>query len=211
MDFAEINMMRLYDNSTGCVVVDIDGKQMLVDTGAAKTFYNEYQGVRIRDLSQMLGLPLDGVLGMDSLKGRVLSLTRNTIHINGTAPDLSGTPMRYVAGVPCVDIKINQVPCRAAIKTSATTTYISTELITRDKPSAFAGDFHPVYGSIRVRKFVNYFTIANKSFFADAGELPCEWSLIAAGGVDAIIGTDLLKRFDLIMDFSINRLHLVSN
>ena len=81
-------------------------------------------------------------------------------------------------------------------------TYISTELITRDKPSAFADDFHPVYGSIRVRKFVNYFTIANKSFFADAGELPCEWSLIAAGGVDAIIGTDLLKRFDAIADNS---------
>ncbi|MGD2052793.1 MAG: hypothetical protein PVG45_01680 [Gammaproteobacteria bacterium] len=204
-------MMRLYDNSTGCVVANIDGKKMLVDTGTAKTFYDEYQGIRIKQLSRMLGLQLDGVLGMDSLRGKVLSLTRNMIHINGTPPDLAGTPIFYVSGVPCVDIRINEVPCRAVIKTSATTTYISTGLITRDRHSAFADDFHPPYGNVRVKKFVNYFSIAGKNFFADAGELPCDMSLVAAEGIDAIIGTDLLKRFDLVMDFSINRLHLVSN
>jgi hypothetical protein len=203
--------MRFYNNSTGCVVADIDGKQMLVDTGAAKTFYDEYKGVRVNDLSRILGLSLDGVLGMDSLRGKVLSLTRDTIHINGTPPDLAGTPMRYVAGIPCVDIKINEISCRAAIRTSAVATYLSDDLISRDKHSTFADDFHPVYGNIRVRKFVNYFSIANKSFFADAAELPCEFSLFATDGIDAIIGTDLLKHFDLIMDFSLNRLHLVSN
>jgi hypothetical protein len=204
-------MMHFYDNSTGCVVVDIDGRQMLVDTGADKTFYDEYQGVRVSDLSRILGLSLDGVLGMDSLRGKVLSLTRDTIHINGTPPDHAGAPMRYVSGIPCVDIKINEIPCRAAIRTSAAATYISDELISRDKHSTFADDFHPVYGNIRVKKYVNYFSIANKSFFADAAELPCEFSLFTTDAIDVIIGTDLLKRFDLIMDFSTDQLHLVSN
>lgn len=204
-------MMRLYHNHTGCIVADVDGKKMLVDTGTTKTFYDEYQGVLVSDLSRLLGLALDGVLGMDRLNGQVLSLSRSTMHINGTPPDLDGIPVSYVSGVPCVDVKINEVPCRAAIKTSAGVTYITEELLSRDRHSAFADDFCPVYGNIRVNKFVNYFSIANRSFFAGAAELPIELSLFGAGSIDAIIGMDMLKRFDLIMDFSLNRLYLVSN
>ena len=70
--------MQMFDNSTGHIITEVDGKLMLVDTGAAKTFYDEYQGVRIDDLTRMLGQPLDGVLGMDSIKGKVLSITRNS-------------------------------------------------------------------------------------------------------------------------------------
>jgi hypothetical protein len=59
--------------------------------------------------------------------------------------------------------------------------------------------------------FVNYFSISNKSYFADAGELPADFALSSSARVDAIIGTDVLDRFDLVMDFSDNRLHLISN
>jgi len=202
--------MQKYDNSTGHIIADIDGKLMLVDTGAAKTFYDEYQGVRINELSRMLGQSLDGVLGMDSFKGKVLSITRDTIHLNGVPPGHKGAPLNYIAGVPCVDIKINEVPCRAVIKTGATTSYISEALILRDKYTRSVNDVHPHYGGFRVRMFVNYFSISNKKYFADAGELPGEFALLSSAGVDAIIGADLLNRFDLIMDFSDNRLHLVS-
>jgi hypothetical protein len=206
-----MNIKHSYHKSTGHVVADINGKRMLVDTSMPKTFYDEHLGIRVSDLSRILGLPLDGVLGMDSLSGKVLALGKEMIDISGTSPDQAGASLSYVAGIPCVDIKVNEVPCRAAIKTSATTTYISAELLSRDKHSSCSDDFHPVYGKFRVNKFVNYFTIASKSFFADAAELPCEFISFTAGGIDAVLGADLLKRFDLIMDFSANRLHLVSN
>lgn len=203
--------MQKYDNSTGHIIADFDGKLMLVDTGAAKTFYDEYEGVRINDLSQMVGQPLDGVLGMDSFEGRVLSITRDTIHLNGAPPDDKGVPLNYIAGVPCVDIKINEVPCSAVIKTGASISYISESLILRDKYTRSVNDSHPYYGSFRVKMFVNYFSISNKNYFADAGELPGKFALHSSAGIDAIIGTDLLDRFDVIMDFSENRLHLISN
>lgn len=203
--------MQKYDNSTGHIIADFDGKLMLVDTGAAKTFYDEYEGVHVNDLARMLGQPLDGVLGMDSFKGRVLSITRDTIHLNGVPPDHKGAPLTYISGVPCVDIKINGVPCRAVIKTGATTSYISEALILRDKYTRSVNDSHPVYGSFQVKMFINYFSISNKHYFADAGELPGEFELLSSAGIDAIIGTDLLDRFDLVMDFSENRLHLISN
>jgi len=41
--------------------------------------------------------------------------------------------------------------------------------------------------------------------------LPGKFALHSSAGIDAIIGTDLLDRFDVIMDFSENRLHLISN
>ena len=88
--------MQTYDNSTGHIIADIDGRLMLVDTGTAKTFYDEYQGLRINDLSRMLGQPLDGVLGMDSIKGKVLSITRDSINLNAAAPDQKGAPMSYI-------------------------------------------------------------------------------------------------------------------
>jgi len=203
--------MQKYDNSTGHIIADFNGKLMLVDTGAAKTFYDEYQGVHIDDLSHMLGQPLDGVLGMDSFKGKVLSITRDAVHLNGVPPDHKGAPLNYISGVPCVDIKINEVPCSAAIRTGATTSYISEGLILRDKYTRSVNDTHPFYGNFRVKMFVNYFSISNKNYFADAGELPAEFALLSSAGVDAVIGTDVLNRFDLIMDFSENRLHLVSN
>jgi hypothetical protein len=204
-------MTQVYDNLAARLVVNIDGSQLLIDTSAACTFYDEFQGVRVEDLSRILCLPLDGVLGMDGLKGKVLSLGKNRVDINGKAPDQAGTPLSYVAGIPCVDIKINQIPCLAAIRTCATTTYISEQLISRDRPTRLADDFHPVYGRFNVKKYVNYFSVANKNFFADAGELPSEPALVFAEGVDAIVGADMLDRFDMIIDFSSDHFYLLSN
>lgn len=202
--------MQMYDNSTGHIIVDFGGRLMLVDTGAAKTFYDEYQGVRVKDLSRMLGQPLDGVLGMDSFKGKVLSITKNTIQINGKSPESGGVSLNYISGIPCVDIKINEVPCRAALKTGAVTSYISEALILRDKFTRSVNDVHPFYGNFKVNMFVNYFSVSNKNYFADAGELPSEFASLSSVGVDAIIGADLLNRFDLVMDFSEHRFHLIS-
>ncbi len=201
----------MYDNSTGHIITEIDGKLMLVDTGVAKTFYDEYQGVRIRDLSRMLGQPLDGVLGLDSIKGKVLSITRNSIDFDAVAPDHKSAPLKYICGIPCVDIKVNKIPCRAVIRTTATTSYISQELISRDKYTKSANDAHPLYGNFSVKMFVNYFSISDKNYFADAGELPAEFTLLSSAGADAIIGMDILDRFELVMDFSADRLHLISN
>lgn len=204
-------MMQTYDNTTGHIIADIGGKLMLVDTGAAKTFYDEYQGVRIDNISRMLGQPVDGVLGMDSIKGKVLSITSDSIDFNAVAPDQKGAPLYYMSGIPCVDIKINEIPCRAVIKTGAATSCISEALISKDKYTRSVNDMHPSYGNLSVRMFVNYFSISNKSYFADAGEMPADFELSSSAGVDAIIGADVLDRFDLIMDFSEKRLHLISN
>lgn len=203
-------MIQRYDNSTGHIIAAIEGQLMLVDTGANKTFYDEYQGVRIIDLARMVGQPLDGVLGMDSLEGKVLSITRNTINVNGLSPENEGAPLSYIAGIPCVDIKVNEIPCRAAIKTGVATSYVSEKLISRDKYTRTINDAYPFYGKFKVKMFVNYFSVSNKSYFADVGELPGEFATLTTADVDVVIGADLLNRFNMILDFSANRLHLVS-
>ena len=204
-------MMQMYDNTTGHIIADFNGKLMLVDTGAAQTFYDEYMGVRVDDLSRLVGQPLDGVLGMDSFRGKVLSLTRDRIHFDSVAPTQQGAPLYYVSGVPCVDIMINEITCRAAIRTGAATSYVSDALISRDKYTRTVRDVHPYYGSFAVRMYANYFGVSDKNYFAEAGELPMESASLSSAGVDAVIGTDLLERFDMIMDFSADRLHLVSS
>jgi hypothetical protein len=204
-------MRRLYDNTSGHIIADFEGKRMLLDTGAAETFFDEYHGIQVDDLSRMIGEPIDGVIGMDSLKGRVLSLTKNSIYINGAVPEQSGAPLTFVGGVPCVDIRINETPCRAVVKTGATVSYISEQLILKDKHTRVVQDFHPLYGRFEVKMFVNYFSISNKNYFADAGALPADFTRLSASGIDAVIGTDLLDRFDMVMDFSGNQLHLISN
>jgi hypothetical protein len=203
-------MKQLITNATGHIIVDIEGRRMLVDTGAARSFYVEYQGVHVNDLSRLTGVHLDGVLGMNSLQGKVVSLTRNGINLDGTSPDDPGVPLKYISGIPCVDISINGIPCCAAIKTGAATTCLSEELLSRDKHTRVVDDIHPLYGRFKVKMFVNYFSIGNKNYFGDAGALPDEFSTLSSTPVDAIIGTDLLNRFGLIMDFAGNSLHLVS-
>jgi hypothetical protein len=203
--------MQRHSNTKGHIIADYDGKRMLVDTGAVKTFYDECQGVGVNGLSRLLGHPLDGVLGMDSFSGKVLSLTRDGVHFNSVAPPQGGAPLVYVKGVPCVDIRVNEVPCRAAIITGATASYISEDLMSRDAFTRTVNDVHPVYGSYRVELFVNYFSIGNKNFFAEAGGIPDGFAMLSSIGADAVLGTDLVTRFDMIMDFSENRLYLVSS
>lgn len=203
--------MQMYDNKTGHIIANDGGKLMLVDTGAAKTFYDEYRGVRVDDLAHLLGQPLDGVLGMDRFRGKVLSLTRDGICFNAMPPDRIGAPLYYVSGVPCVDIKINAIPCRAAIRTGAAASYVSANLISKDKYTRTVNDIHPVFGSYAVRLYANYFSVSNKNYFAEAGELPAEFVSLSETSADVIIGSDLLNRFDIIMDFSGDRLHLVSS
>jgi hypothetical protein len=204
-------MKQTYDNSTGHIIAEVDGKLMLLDTGAARTFYDEYQGVRINILSHMLERPIDGVLGMDSIKGKVVSISRDLVDFNAVAPDKQGATLNYTSGIPFVDIMINKVPCRAAIRTGATASYISEELISKDKYTKSVNDRHPVYGHFSVKMFVNYFSIADKNYFADAGEMPAEFTSLSSSGVDAIIGADILDRFELVLDFSADSLHLISN
>ena len=203
-------MKKIIKNSSGHIIADFDGRRMLLDTGAAKTFYDEFSGVRVSDLSRMLDAQIDGVIGMDSLEGKIVSLTRDTVHINGEAPDRDGAPLTFISGLPCVDIKINNTPCRAAIRTGATASYISEALISKDKHTRFADDYHPLYGRFKVKMFVNYFSVSNKHYFTDAAELPEAFSLPATADIDAVIGTDLLKRFNMVIDFSSNRFHLLS-
>jgi hypothetical protein len=174
------------------------------------SFQNEYQGVCVEDLARLIGVPLDGVIGMDRLRGQVVSLREDTIDLNQDAPERAGVPLTYLSGVPCVNIKINEIPCLAAIKTGVTTTYLSEQLISTEKPSRVVEDIHPLHGAFKVNTFVNYLTIDDKNFFADAGALPDEFSLLSTTPIDVIIGTDLTNRFELILDFAVNRLHLLS-
>ena len=211
MCLQEVLMNKLVDNPTGHIIAVFEDKHMLLDTGATETFFDEHRGIHVDELSRIIGTPLDGVVGMDRLKGRVISLSKNAIHINGSVPESAGVPLTFVGGIPCVDIRINEVPCRALIKTGATVSYIAKPLLLRDKHTRVVEDFHPVYGRFKVRMFVNYFSIGDKNFFADAGELPDAFTSLSASGIGAVIGTDLLDRFDMVMDFSGNRLHLISN
>jgi hypothetical protein len=209
-DGREVNMKQLISDSTDHIIVDIDGRRMLVDTGAAISFNDEYHGVHVDDLSRLTGVPLDGVLGMKSLQGKVISLTRNTINLDATSPEDNGVPMQYISGIPCVDVRINGMPCCAAVKTGATTTYLSEALLSRDKFTRVVDDIHPLYGKFNVKKYVNYFSIGNKNYFADAAALPDGFSMLSSTPIDAIIGTDVLNRFGLILDFADHRLYLVN-
>ena len=203
-------MIRMHNNPSGHVIADFKGRLMLIDTGAANTCYDECEGVRVDELSRLLGHPLDGVLGMDELKGEVLLLTRARGQGYAAAPKQQGAPLVYVHGIPCVDIRINEVACRAAIKTAVTASYISDRLISTDSYTRTVHDVHPRGGSYLARMSVNYFSISDKNFFAEAAELPAAFSALSQTGIDAVLGMDLLNRFDMIMDFAENRLHLVS-
>lgn len=202
--------VNLIANRAGHIVIDIDGKRMLVDTGAARSFYDEYQGVHVTDLSRLMGVSLDGVLGMDGLQDKVMTLGKNRFHLTQAAPERVGAPLTYRSGIPCVDIKINEIPCVAAIITGLTATYLPEDLISRDKPSRLVDEINPLYGSFKVNTFVNFFSINDKNFFAGASALPDEFSVLSTTAIDVIIGTDLLNRFELVMDFADNRLHLLS-
>jgi len=205
-------MLHTYEGNNGLIVIPVDGKNMLVDTGAPTTVYDSYLGVSVKELNVLSGTTFDGILGMDQLSKSTLQLTRNTIAIDEPMiPTLNeGVEMSDIMSVPTIEVEINGVICTALFDTGATSTYISTDMAITDKPMGEIEDFYPMLGKFTSPLYKGQLSLAKQCIDMPLGSLPPELSLmLKTMGVSAILGIDILEHNSITLDFVKNRFYAV--
>lgn len=199
----------------------IDGRKMLLDTGSPVsvgsgviTFAGtrtalkpNFAGVTLDELIRLVGVPFDGLLGMDVLaphrvsfdgKRGILQLVTRLRH------GLPEVPIASVMGVPTVPITVDGVARRAFIDLGAKVSYVTGGVAAAGEEIE---DFYPGIGRFSTKAGRAATELAGVPMELRFGSLPklLQMNLMVAG-CDAILGAEVLQKAVLHFDFPAGRL-----
>lgn len=221
-------MERVYDINLydGHLIINENGKDILVDTGSPVTLSRdgEFQfmeecrqastnadGQTVDDIGQLMGYPLDVLLGMDILSD--LSVFVNFKHKQVIFSDkvfchdgFSKLPMRKsVLGAISVQLTVKDGLMNFALDTGAKISYVDDKCTSSEVPVENRDDFSPFVGHYSTPIYDMQAMVGDVSFPVKFGTLPHSLSApLKMMGLDGVIGYDLFAAFTVIMDFKRN-------
>ena len=207
------------------IIADIGGRKALIDTGSPATIGTErilidgrcfeardgFMGVSLKKISEDVVVDIDWLVGADVLSNfcveidwlnRVIKLDERSAVIS------AGIPLRFVMGVPVIDVQVGNNSIPMFLDTGAKISYAHRSLIAALPVTGSANDFYPGLGSFETRLHQVEVTLFGKRVVLSIGELPSllEMTLLAAG-VKGIIGNDIFNTFPkIIIDYKVRRL-----
>lgn len=193
-------------------IVEINGKNVFVDTGAPISFHNDGE-ITIGDkrhkcpssipftdtdfMSENIGTPLSGLLGMDIMMeyDNVLfdyaggSLLFNTL--------LEGTEYKSISNIHCgIELIVNGRKLPMAVDTGAPISYLPKSFTQSIEPVGEAEDFYPGIGTFTTKTFVLPVQAGGKEIEATFGNLPDALAMaMQMVGAQCVIGYDLFANF----------------
>lgn len=195
--------------------LEIEGGMWLVDTGAPITFgttkalnicgehfhfNNTYLSLTTESLSEFIGTPCSGLLGMDLLRVHdiIFDLHKGeaTFTQEKVIPAGTGITLEDFMGIPILPVEISGEQFRMFFDTGAQLSYFQNKGITSSTPGAEIEDFFPDVGKFITRTYQVEMRIGEKIFNLISGILP---GLLGASlqlaNVQGIIGNQI---FDFV-------------
>jgi len=205
-----------FELSRGHIVAEINGVNVLLDTGSPLSFGdcgslvltgNEHRisrgsvGVSIDHIREFVGADVGAILGGDLLAGARVEICwyeRQVVFSDkqdDMQPSLS-THMALLMGVPVVEIGMSGTRGTAFVDTGATLSYVVTEHTNGLKSSGREHDFHPSIGEFDTEVFELALELCGVEFQLRVGTLPLQLALLLnLTGTSAILGNDLFGTF----------------
>ena len=213
--------MRTYNTQIvhGYLIVMVDGKPCVLDSGspfsvgyapllvAGREFpvYDSYLDVCPAYLADHIGTRVEGLIGADILAHFNVHIRREEQLIEFSSHASTGAvllPLSSFMNIPILPIKVAGRVVRAFFDTGATLSYLLPEHLADFESCGKQEDFYPLLGNFMTDVYSIGVGIGGEECEFRFGELPEELRMmLEAGQVQAIIGTELLKHFDL--NFSI--------
>jgi len=213
----QIFELDLFDNH---MIIEVDNKKILVDTGCTNTFGNgkfsflereiipatNFTGVSIDSCSQLLGYDLDVLMGMD-----VLSIYKILIDYHNHQMTVSDeelilenavrVPIKYQMGRLLMQLSVKGEILTFALDTGAKISYIHHSITDGEVAQETQHDFHPYIGQFDTPIFNVMASIGDSTFPVRFGNLPLELEL-ALGMINwhGVIGSDLFHAFTVLLD-----------
>lgn len=201
----------------------IDGHRLLIDTGAPMSFGRcdiEWRGqpydlrgglamVDLDDLGELLGLPVDGLIGADLLLDNtmLLDINRGVIEWpSAESPAAVGIPMAQISRVPVAKVPTPDggiIQC--AVDTGASQTFVCAEYAGDTQPIGTIDDFYPGLGPFEAQLIPLRCAVGGDTHEIEAAVLPeALGGLMTMFGIEGIIGLDLLAMQAATFDVASN-------
>jgi hypothetical protein len=217
----ETHPLQIFDDHP---IARIDGKHCLVDTGspvsigeqplwllgAQRPLQRDVMGLTAAGLSEMVGTPIDALLGADVLHAGpflfdwnhgTIGFSRAPIPFEGAA-----VPTRRVMGIPIVTFRFGEEAVSGFLDSGAKLSYMPADRTSGLPPDGEAEDFYPGFGRFTTNTVRATVELGGYPFEARFGVLP-DMLVMTLGltGVSWILGSDVFKRFRVLVDLAASR------
>ena len=226
----------MIEHSHGHLFHVVDGKRLLLDTGAPSSMGNceiPWRGdvvdlagrmslVGLGDLSELVGAQLDGLIGADLLLDQDMTLDipggrlwwgpprEGGDHAadDGQTARAAAMPMRQMLGVPICDVQVGDASHAFAIDTGASRTFIGARMADGLPRTGTIEDFYPGMGSFETPTVsLNAEAGAHRSSI-DAGILPPQLDgIMQMFNIEGIVGLDVLAAGPMSFGVSEGQFH----
>jgi len=225
--------LTLFDSHA---IIDDQDNTILIDTGAPSTIHSsgrfpfrglflcddeiyscttDYAGLTIDKLSELLGMKITTLLGVDILSNyKVMLDYRNNIakfYRQDISQDIpfEGEECNFnsINGIPIIELEIEQQPIKLFLDTGAKISYLPKEYTSNFESIGIESDFHPAFGKFETECFDIKATFGNKQFNVKFGNLPESLQImLLISGVNGIIGYDFFNNFKILLDLKNNKM-----
>jgi hypothetical protein len=204
----------------GHVIVHINNFNYIVDTGSPLSFgrgnliiingknfpINSVApgGITANSISELSGLEVDGLIGMDILIHFDVQFTRNRITFSDTPIFHADTAIKLpvietIMGIPIINLNIKQEDRRIFFDTGAKLSYLSEDLLD-GTPIGEMEDFYVSIGTFKTNIYKIDVIIDGKVETLTFGLLPSSIRMILdIGQTKGVIGTELLNKYSIIL------------
>ena len=205
-----------------------NNRTVLLDTGAPITisrderfrFMNQsytlpktFNGITTEMLSEFIGTRIDVLLGADifSIYHVLINVKAKTITFSNVKPNRTGDTFKFenLMGVPIIHFDFNGKTYKGFLDTGAAISFIKTGMFGDLPVLGERDDFFPTYGSFKTPTYEGTIRVSQKSFKTVIGNLPETLdSAIMLGDIEGVIGFDLFKSFEVLMNYPDNTITL---
>ncbi len=145
----------------------IDGRRFPVD--------ESFSGVRPQDVSDLVGLQVSGLLGVDVLNefDIIMDIPGGTIAFSTQPLDFGGevVDLKMVMNLPTVLVQVGETALSVLLDTGAQISYLEDELLANCEPAGCVGDFHPIVGRFTTRTYRADIHLGSRSMTVRCGGL----------------------------------------
>ena len=204
-----------YTMIDGHLILDCNGKHLLLDTGAPSCVFPEptmpfagkqhpatrdYLGISLEEVGRLVGTHLDGLIGADALSpyDTIIDPSRNEVRVHEGDHDLDGTqiPMDCSMIVPILEVSIAGEPVAMIFDTGAKLSYLDRRLVEAFPSAGQCEDFFPGLGTFTTDTFETLLSIGPNTVTITTGALtPIPAMALGLVGAKGILGSALFDHF----------------
>lgn len=221
MDFSS----KIVDN--GKVIIDLNNKRALIATGinyslsniknieiCGKSFNLEdnYMGFSIEDVSNQLKTEIDFVIGSDILAKFNYSINmfkKEFLLSTKQLPLENSIPLHSELDLPYFQVQLNEKQLSVHFDSLSNFSYVNEKNLLKEDEIGEKIDFMVGMGSFTTKIYSNHFSIGKDDIVLETGYYP---SVIARSKFlsleKGVIGSELLKKFSITVNYETNLLGL---